>query len=110
MSTKPTERSTNDQLRAGNVSAGLPNITGTHPYGIDAEAYDLDGDVGNPSGAFSKGSRWTSPTSESWLGATLVPDWYKLEFSAQNSNSIYGASTTVRPPSIPVTMWKRLDD
>jgi microcystin-dependent protein len=65
------------------ISAGLPNITGdTSNYAVSADSA--------PSGAFSqvtigtRNSQGTSPAT-----------YAKNVFSASNSNSLYGASTTV---------------
>lgn len=65
-------------------SAGLPNITGSHngtPW------------ISQASGAFSTGGSSTIPNGNS-TGQNFV------NFNASSSSSIYGAASTVQPPSI----------
>ena len=78
------------------IAAGLPNITGT--IGVEQ---NLIGD--NSTGAFSasgSGSIFTHSTNK-------ATDSTGINFSAQNSNSIYGQSTTVQPPAYVVNVWRR---
>lgn len=84
------------------IAAGLPNITGKitpkiHgdiPIGIDASGCFVGSDTGvysNPNGGSDvSGNRATS-----------------ANFSAANSNSIYGNSNTVQPPAYVVNIWER---
>ena len=73
------------------IAAGLPNIIGTfggHNYNSAT------------SGAFSfSGGNHYAESGGSSLGKTT--------FRASNSNSIYGASTTVQPPAYVVNVWRR---
>ena len=87
------------------LAAGLPNITGT-----------LRGDTTASNGSqfasqFSSGSEALQPagTVTQGYGANFVAITEKqinsyISFNASKSNSIYGNSTTVQPPSI-VGMW-----
>ena len=68
------------------ISAGLPNITGTIYTSTVNSA-------GSANGAFKK-SAWSSGTNESPGGTGNC-----FSFDASNSNSIYGSSTTVQPAS-----------
>lgn len=80
------------------VEAGLPNITAkvTSQYGI----FNADAE-----GAFyfADGSNYEYPATG--LGGALIHD---LRFSAANSNSIYGKSTTVQPPAYCMYLWRRV--
>lgn len=80
------------------VEAGLPNITAkvTSQYGI----FNTDAE-----GAFyfMDGANYVYPATE--LGGALIHD---LRFSAANSNSIYGKSTTVQPPAYCMYLWRRV--
>ena len=80
------------------VEAGLPNITAkvTSQYGIfnaDAEG----------AFCFADGANYEYPATG--LGGALIHD---LCFSAANSNSIYGKSTTVQPPAYCMYLWRRV--
>lgn len=70
-------------------SAGLPNITG------DVSGLEIKGWRGTSGGAFSltKGTGYCE-------GSGTVEAINVINFNAQNSNSIYGNSTTVQPPSV----------
>ena len=80
------------------VEAGLPNITAkvTSQYGI----FNADAE-----GAFyfADGAHYEYPATG--LGGALIHD---LRFSAANSNSIYGKSTTVQPPAYCMYLWRRV--
>lgn len=80
------------------LEAGLPNITAkvTSQYGI----FNTDAE-----GAFyfADGANYKYPTTG--LGGALIHD---LRFSAANSNSIYGKSTTVQPPAYCLYLWRRV--
>lgn len=79
-----------------NVSAGLPNITGTFQPGTSTAPIGFGGgSVG--SGALSSVS--TGKTGYIYQNSTGSYTEYKVNFAAKSSNSIYGASTTVQPPS-----------
>ena len=85
-------------LAGTTVEAGLPNITAkvTSQYGI----FNADA-----KGAFyfMDGANYKYPATG--LGGSLIHD---LHFSAANSNSIYGASTTVQPPAYCLYIWRRV--
>ena len=76
--------------------AGLPNITGTLYIG-KAGAWSSGSTA---SGAFSVSNEGAGNTAtyKSGIGTTT-------EFSAKNSNSIYGKSTTVQPKSYTVRYY-----
>jgi hypothetical protein len=80
------------------LEAGLPNITAkvTSQYGI----FNADSE-----GAFYfvDGANYKYPATG--LGGALIHD---LRFSAANSNSIYGKSTTVQPPAYCMYLWRRV--
>jgi hypothetical protein len=80
------------------LNAGLPNIYG--------EYYDLQGNTGHKTGAFS--SSTTRPYSYSNSSGSDKHIW--LIFDASKSNSIYGQSNTVQPPAILINAWKRIPD
>lgn len=74
------------------VSAGLPNITGTFQPGTDASVVGFGGgSVG--SGAMASVSAGT--TGYIYKSSENGHARYKLSFSANGSNSLYGASATV---------------
>lgn len=88
---------------AGTVlDAGLPDITGTFgTHGHDTEGNNTIG--GNRvSGAFHVIAGWCRPSGGRDSGNGSV-----LQFKASNSNSIYGKSTTVQPPSVTVRRFIR---
>lgn len=80
------------------VEAGLPNITAkvTSQYGI----FNADA---KRAFYFMDGANYKYPATG--LGGSLIHD---LHFSAANSNSIYGASTTVQPPAYCMYLWRRV--
>ena len=79
---------------AGTVkSAGLPNITGDAQAAAFMSA-KADGGV-HSSGAFSSSVRWTQSVSMTTGTNSAI-----IKFSASDSNSIYGNSTTVQPPAL----------
>lgn len=75
----------------GTIGAGLPNITGADVYGIDNAT---------PSGAFVS-------VSAGHYGTGTKNGSRRFRFSASNSNSIYGSSSTVQPPAYKVYAWRR---
>lgn len=84
---------TSEAASAGSyVSAGLPNIAGS---------IDIASDKTNQSGAFY----WTN-TKTGTNGGGQGGQWV-AGFTAQNSNSIYGNSGTVRPAAYTVNVWVR---
>ena len=68
-------------------SAGLPNITGSFN---NSPAYSIQG-------AFSDSDAIPGATP---IGAGNMYTVATVDFKASNSNSIYGSSTTVQPPSV----------
>lgn len=83
------------------VSAGLPNIEGSLESVVMARTWDSQP---YSTGALSFG--WnvlnSSGAGDGWW-TYLKP----LYFNANDSNDIYGNSTTVQPPAFIVYMWKR---
>jgi len=76
---------------AGYISAGLPNITGSfNPGEYNPQA----------SGAFYSTWNRSREYSSEWQG-------HRIYLDASRSNSIYGNSTTVQPPSIKVRVVTR---
>lgn len=85
-----------DQVAGTTVEAGLPNITGSlggsnmYPFG-------------SASGAFS-----SLTFAGGYTGANSgAGGYHNVNFNAENSNPIYGASDTVQPPAYLVNIWKR---
>lgn len=77
------------------IEAGLPNITGTIGQCV---VYDK---VAN--GAFTM----STPRGSSW--SEKSGDYIRnFTFNASRSSPVYGKSTTVQPPAIAVSMWKRI--
>lgn len=73
------------------LAAGLPNITGT---------FDNDGALEGISGAFSEEpSTASKPSGDAHSGSRK-----SITFNASKSNAIYGASTTVQPPAVRVSL------
>ena len=84
------------------VSAGLPNIEGAVNSVTTATTWDTEATA---NGAFSLGSsivQMATTGQQGWKGF-LTP----MYFDANDSNTIYGNSTTVQPPAYRVYMWKR---
>lgn len=71
------------------MSAGLPNITG----GLHAYTY-LNG---TPSGALTS---LINNTNQAKMDGARDSNYVAFNFNASRSNSIYGKSSTVQPPSI----------
>ena len=81
------------------IAAGLPNITGEmwqNAMGKSDEA------TTTRSGALSFGSTYGFGSA----GNTSINGRH-IHFNATNSNSIYGASSTVQPPAYVVNVWRR---
>jgi microcystin-dependent protein len=85
--------------------AGLPNISGTITSRKTASTSPYAGGITGASGAFKFTSGAASGNSAglSASGSTYGVD--TANFAASNSNSIYGASSTVRPPSLNVLFY-----
>jgi microcystin-dependent protein len=71
----------------GSVSAGLPNITGSFVAGDNRHTEEWSG------------AMYQSGSLSSSFGGNSAAKFGVGTFNASNSNSIYGASTTVQPPS-----------
>ena len=91
------------------VEAGLPNITGqmTAAY-VD---WDPTPAILDPKSAFSysdnKSEKYGFPSVEK--SKVTEKKLFILNFSASNSNSVYGASNTVQPPAYFTYTWLRTD-
>lgn len=83
------------------ISAGLPNIIGN----ISGFAIGSQFDSMPPTGAFI-GSSKISTGVNTWGSSDA--NRAQINFDANQSNSIYGNSTTVQPPAIKVYMWRRV--
>lgn len=70
------------------VESGLPDIQGSFLAGYAG--------YGEATGAFTKGIRATSGGQTSYVDSGA----YRISFQASKYDAIYGASTTVTPPSI----------
>lgn len=97
----------NSHKAGSTVDAGLPNITGDF-YG------DLNGN--NHQSIFFNGSGALRTGTVSWsssVNAYKVSNSYSnathIKFNANNSNSIYGKSSTVQPAAYYVNVWQRVD-
>lgn len=90
---------TNDSRKVGTtIDAGLPNLVGI--LGAAGAPAWQDG-----TGVFYlNGSYNNEPMSNSYGSKQCS----RLNFSANNYNSIYGASDTVQPPAELVFIWKRI--
>lgn len=84
------------------VGAGLPNITGT-VGGTYFNTAIIGGDDPN-SGAF----KYKSVYSRSLSGDNSSMEFRNVNFSASNSNAIYGRSSTVQPAAYYVHIWRRI--
>jgi hypothetical protein len=90
------------QVPGETVEAGLPNITGA----FKSSRYDdtINWAVVGAEGAFYDAGNSTNSTTNYSGGAAPTK---KYAFDASRSNSIYGKSDTVQPPSYLVNIWKR---
>ena len=81
---------------AGTIkSAGLPNITGGFTQcGFPGVSISVA-----VNGAFSS-SEGSSPNLTSLVGGGSQNNGYRMNFSASNSSSVYGNSSTVQPPAL----------
>ena len=92
------------------VEAGLPNISGTWgnirvPSAVKEGGSLPDSDL---TGVFKKTIFRNSPLYKSSDGTEFF-GWDKLNFSASESNPLYGASDTVQPPAYFTYTWLRTD-
>lgn len=91
------------------ASAGLPNISGEWgnirvPSNVREGSSLPDSDL---TGVFKKTIFISSPLYTS-IDGTDVFGWDKLNFSASESNPLYGASDTVQPPAYYAYIWRRI--
>lgn len=78
------------------VSAGLPNITGYGNLHIRAKTQ----------GTFT-GALYQSGSGNAYSGDYWESGLGNIGFDASRSNSIYGASATVRAPAYVINVWRR---
>lgn len=87
-----------------NISAGLPNITGTVPRVLTCGNSSTTIDAGT--GAFSEMAQVSANKSAAGNSSS---GWWNdnrnLKFNASKSNTIYGNSDTVQPPAIIVNYF-----
>ena len=91
------------------ASAGLPNISGDWgnirvPSAVKEGGSLPDSDL---TGVFKKTIFKNSPLYKSGDGTEFF-GWDKLNFSASESNPLYGASDTVQPPAYYAYIWRRI--
>ena len=93
------------------VEAGLPNITGTlraRSINADTSTFLATTDVTNNAFVSHNNTTWTG-NHYCINGAFTSPAYYDdSSFMASGSNTIYGASDTVQPPSYYVYIWMRI--
>lgn len=91
------------------VSAGVPNISGHFIFSDNIVKNTQDAQyVGEMVGCFTGESVTANTCSISGVTvATVSSNNRKIKFSADSSNSIYGASNTVQPPAYVVNIWER---
>lgn len=91
-------------LQGGNAAgttkaAGLPNIAGYFSMRKTA----LNSTISYAGGAFAKGEDISAENASYLQTSNSVANAVeRVDFNAANSNSIYGASTTVQPPAVTV--------
>ena len=94
------------------VNSGLPNITGTYdPRWSDSSGGGIIMATQNNGAMYTSrpsnhGYWWAAVTTSGKAGVNTQYHT-RLNFSAKNSNSIYGNSTIVQPPAYKVYMWRR---
>ena len=91
------------------ASAGLPNISGEWgnirvPSAVKEGGSLPDSDL---TGVFKK-TIFKSNSLYTSIDGTDVCGWDKLDFSASESNPLYGASDTVQPPAYYAYIWRRI--
>lgn len=84
---------------AGYLEAGLPNITGKFRTEADI--------TGSSGGAVLEGAFYNAGLYGKHLRASVEGANSLIGFQASRSNSIYGKSNTVQPPSIKVRVYTR---
>ena len=81
------------------IAAGLPDVNAYYTTG------NFSADSGNVSGAISRDSNLNNKNRTTSSGSNFGAVGYF--FNASDSNSIYGSSLTVQPPSYVVNVWRR---
>lgn len=76
------------------VSAGLPNITGSFPYTLSSR--DSNSNPSNSGACYYDGAT----TNKMQITQATYKGWGSFLFDASRSNSIYGNSSTVQPPAV----------
>lgn len=96
----------NDHSVGSTAEAGLPNITGETVVRIQTNAPEGAGTIhtNTVSGAFVE----TGTIGSMNGGNAMTSYYYKGNFNASRSSSIYGNSSTVQPPAYFVYIWKRI--
>lgn len=91
------------------ASAGLPNISGEWGNIRVPSAVKEGGSLpaSDLTGVFKRTEFKTGAMLIS-INGTDVRGWDKLQFSASESNSLYGASDTVQPPAYYAYIWRRI--
>jgi hypothetical protein len=84
------------------IPAGLPNITGTFNARLSDKGVPEGGEA---NGVVFADSRFTAYQSDK---SSAKNCGVKYTIDASVGNPIYGNSSTVQPPAIGVTMWKRV--
>lgn len=77
------------------IAAGLPNITGS------IWSNNWAGQASGSSALYPSG--WGTNSSQSGAAENTI------KFNAARNNSIYGKSSTVQPPALVVSIWKRVE-
>lgn len=84
------------------IAAGLPNITGWAQFD-PAHGFIR---IHSVDGAFTRSGSANQNDGSSTSSTANQPN--RLELNASKSNSIYGNSSTVTPPTFVVNAWKRV--
>ena len=100
------EGTTGNNVRS-TKEAGLPNITGIGPK-FHAELWTPTNTANHNDGAILKGTSY-GETAKTGTNDDNRAANYGWNFDASKSNSIYGASTTVQPPSYTVRFYIKAD-
>ena len=89
-----------DGMAGGYNAPGLPELTGEYVSQAGCGAI-FNGEL---SGVFAKGTQLSGPVPAYASGSYTT---WRLKFLASSANRLYGASTTIMPPSvdIPVILY-----
>lgn len=92
--------SSETHLAGEELEAGLPNLSGLlNIWKAGEQIYSKTGVFAASWAANATYGAHSGSTTQANLG---------IEFRANSSNSIYGKSTTVQPPALVVSIWKRV--